>query len=268
MFKLDDNLLQELGLGSLPPGEKNQMLGHIYNTLEMRVGVKLAEQMSNEQLDDFERFIDGDISYAVNYLDEAKPGWKTSPEYQTQVNNAKASAARANVAFNENAVTSEFGALLWLETNFPGYKQVVAEQLDKLKVEIKTVAPQILASSATHAQAGPQPQVQRPMPPQPQAYPQMPGQPAYQYPPQQPMPQAPPGYYQQPMPMPQYQQPMPPQGYYYQQPQPMPPGYQPGQPMYRPVQQPMPPAYPSPQPAPHTPVPPAPPTSTQPDNQS
>lgn len=102
MFKLDDNLLQELGLGSLPVEEKNKMLGHIYETLEMRVGMKLAEQMSNEQLDEFERFIDKN--------DEA-------------------------------------GALKWLETNFPGYKQVVADELEALKSEIKKTAPQILAAS-------------------------------------------------------------------------------------------------------------------------
>ncbi len=102
MFKLDDNFLQELGLGTLPVAEKNKMLGHIYETLEMRVGMKLAEQMTNEQLDEFESFIDKN--------DEA-------------------------------------GALKWLETNFPNYKQVVADELEKLKAEVKQAAPQILAAA-------------------------------------------------------------------------------------------------------------------------
>jgi hypothetical protein len=109
MFKLDDNLLRELGLGSLPADEKNKMLAHIYETLEMRVGMKLAEKMTNEQLDEFEGFIDRN--------DEA-------------------------------------GALKWLETNFPNYKQVVADELEALKVEIRQAAPQILAASppAQHPQ--------------------------------------------------------------------------------------------------------------------
>lgn len=102
MFKLDDNLLKELGLGTLPADEKNKMLKHIYETLEMRVGMKLAEQMSNEQLDEFESY--------VNKNDEA-------------------------------------GALKWLGTNFPGYKQVVADELEALKAEIKKTAPQIIAAS-------------------------------------------------------------------------------------------------------------------------
>ncbi len=102
MFKLDDDLLQELGLGALPATEKNKMLAHIYETLELRVGMRLAEQMTDAQLDEFEGFIDRN--------DEA-------------------------------------GALKWLETNFPDYKKVVAEELDKLKAEIKTQAPMIVQAT-------------------------------------------------------------------------------------------------------------------------
>lgn len=110
MFKLDDNLLRELGLGGLPPAEKNKMLAHIFETLEMRVGMKLAEKMTNEQLDEFEGYIDRN--------DEA-------------------------------------GALKWLETNFPNYKQVVADELEALKEEIKASASQILAASEQAQQQQP-----------------------------------------------------------------------------------------------------------------
>ena len=109
MFQLDDNLLRELGLGDLPPAEKNKMLAHIYETLELRVGMKLAEQMSDAQLDEFEKFIDNN--------DEA-------------------------------------GALKWLETNFPHYKDVVADELEKLKSEIKAQAPAIMQATMQEAGAG------------------------------------------------------------------------------------------------------------------
>jgi hypothetical protein len=120
MFKLDDNLLKELGLGDLPPVEKNKMLAHIYETLEMRVGMTLAQQMSDEQLNEFESFIDSN--------DEA-------------------------------------GALKWLETNFPDYKQVVANELDKLKAEISAAAPQIVAASQQAPIAPQQPQAPAPQAP-------------------------------------------------------------------------------------------------------
>src|SRR4051812_31272187 len=110
MFQLDDNLLKELGLGDLPAAEKNKMLAHIYETLELRVGMKLAEKMTDAQLDEFEKYIDAN--------DEA-------------------------------------GALKWLETNFPNYKDVVADELDKLKGEIRTQAPQIMEATLKEVQGGP-----------------------------------------------------------------------------------------------------------------
>jgi len=117
MIKLDDNLLAELGLQSLPPEEKKNLLRHIYETLEMRVGTTLAQQMTDAQLDEFESFI--------NANDEA-------------------------------------GALRWLETNFPNYKDVVAQEFEKLKQEVRQSAPQILANVAAMGQQQPAPQYQQP----------------------------------------------------------------------------------------------------------
>ena len=78
MFKLDNNLLEELGLGTLPATEKNNMLKHIYETLEMRVGMKLANGMSDAQLDEFEGFIDkNDEPGALKWLETNFPNYKT-----------------------------------------------------------------------------------------------------------------------------------------------------------------------------------------------
>ena len=111
MFKLDDNLLKELGLGTLPPQEKNAMLAHIYETLEMRVGMKLAQQMSEQQLDEFETLM---------------PTEKDSDTAKQE---------------------KEKKALTWLEANFPNYKQVVADELNTLKAEIKASSQDIVAAS-------------------------------------------------------------------------------------------------------------------------
>ena len=122
MLKLDNNLLAELGLGSLPEDQKKAMLQHIYETLELRVGTQLENQMTDKQLEEFERFIDagGDQNQAQ--------------------------------------------ALQWLETNLPNYKQVVNEVFEALKVEIKGMAPQIMATAAQ------QPAVAQPQDPSQQTY--------------------------------------------------------------------------------------------------
>ena len=77
MLKIDNNLLQELGLAGLPDTEKNSFLKHIYETLEMRVGVRLADQMTNEQLDEFERYFEAkDDAGAFKWLETNFPNYK------------------------------------------------------------------------------------------------------------------------------------------------------------------------------------------------
>jgi hypothetical protein len=77
MLKIDNSLLQDIGLGSLPDEEKNSLLKHIYETLEMRVGMRLADQMSNEQLDEFEQYFEAkDDAGAFKWLETNFPNYK------------------------------------------------------------------------------------------------------------------------------------------------------------------------------------------------
>ncbi|HVX47792.1 MAG TPA: DUF5663 domain-containing protein [Candidatus Saccharimonadales bacterium] len=77
MLKIDNNLLQEVGLGALPAAEKNSFLKHIYETLEMRVGIRLADQMTNQQLDEFERYFEAkDDAGAFKWLETNFPNYK------------------------------------------------------------------------------------------------------------------------------------------------------------------------------------------------
>ncbi len=77
MLKIDNNLLIEIGLGGLPDAEKSTFLKHVYETLEMRVGVRLADQMSNDQLDEFERYFEAkDDAGAFKWLETNFPNYK------------------------------------------------------------------------------------------------------------------------------------------------------------------------------------------------
>lgn len=77
MLKIDNSLLQEVGLGGLPAAEKNSFLKHIYETLEMRVGIRLADQMTNQQLDEFEKYFEAkDDAGAFKWLETNFPNYK------------------------------------------------------------------------------------------------------------------------------------------------------------------------------------------------
>lgn len=95
MFKLDDNFLKDIGLGDLPSDQKSLMLKDIYETLELRVGMRLAEQMSDAQLDEFEKLIDKkDDAQALSWLESNFPDYKqvVSGELNNLKEEIKASA--------------------------------------------------------------------------------------------------------------------------------------------------------------------------------
>ncbi|MEI9913663.1 MAG: DUF5663 domain-containing protein [Candidatus Saccharibacteria bacterium] len=77
MIQINDALLTEIGLGSLPQEDKRGLLNHIYETLELRVGMRLADQMTNEQLDEFEKYFEArDDKGAFNWLESNFPNYK------------------------------------------------------------------------------------------------------------------------------------------------------------------------------------------------
>lgn len=77
MLKIDNSLLEEVGLAALPAAEKNSFLKHVYETLEMRVGIRLADQMTNQQLDEFEKYFEAkDDAGAFKWLETNFPNYK------------------------------------------------------------------------------------------------------------------------------------------------------------------------------------------------
>lgn len=141
MFQLDDKFLTEVGLGDLPEDQKKAFLQHIYSELELRVGTKLSEGMSDEQLAQFEAFVDASdqqktveerqpaINKVIQWFERYLPNYEQAADFQS----LKASAPQG---IEPAIVLSEYGSLKWLELNRPDYKQVVAAELDTLKSEI------------------------------------------------------------------------------------------------------------------------------------
>lgn len=77
MIKLDANYLKGLGLGSLSKDEANVLLRHIYETLEVRVGTVLANEMSDAQLLEFEEYFQAqDDASAMRFLEQNFPHYR------------------------------------------------------------------------------------------------------------------------------------------------------------------------------------------------
>ena len=190
MLRIDTNLLVELGLGNLPEAEKNSLLKHIYETLEMRVGMRLADQMSNEQLDEFEKYFEAkDDAGAFKWLEANFPNYKDIVQEEFEKLKGEVSQTAPQILASSQA-------------SAPAQPAPVAEAQSPM--------PQPQPVQAQEYQQAPAPQPQPTMPPG-MGMPQMPQapqptpqqqpmqQPQYQPAPQQPAPQ--------PMAQPQYQPP-------------------------------------------------------------
>lgn len=141
MFQLDDKFLTDVGLNDLPEDQKQAFLQHIYSELELRVGTKLSEGMNDEQLAQFEAFVDRDEQKVTSWFERHLPNYHEAPDY-IQLKQA----APADV--DELSVLCEYGSLKWLEINRPDYRQVVAAELDALKIEITQNRDSILGSAS------------------------------------------------------------------------------------------------------------------------
>lgn len=129
MFQLDDKFLQDVGLGDLPENQKKAFLDTFREQLELRVGTRLSEGLSDAQLEEFEAFIDRKDERVESWLAANVPNYGEDAIYQQ----LKAGAP-ANVP--ENIIRAEYASLKWLGLNRPDYRQVVASTMDELKAEI------------------------------------------------------------------------------------------------------------------------------------
>jgi hypothetical protein len=140
MFQLDDKFLQELGLDQLPEDQKQAFKEHIYSELELRVGTRLSDGLTEAQLTEFESFVDRDDEKVYAWISTNVPDYQSDPSYQQLRGSVPPDA-------DPSAVLAEYASLKWLSLNRPDYRQVVAAVLEELKAEIVGNRDAILGSN-------------------------------------------------------------------------------------------------------------------------
>lgn len=158
MFRLDDQFLKDIGLDGLPDEQKKPFLQHIYSELELRVGTRLSDGLSDTQLEEFEKIIDRDQERIQQWLADHAPSYAQEEAF-TKLQQA------TGLESNDPRLMAEYTATKWLEVNRPDYRQVVAQVLEDLKREITSNRDAILGgmSDAQPQQpAEPQPGVEYP----------------------------------------------------------------------------------------------------------
>lgn len=139
MFQLDDTFLADVGLAGMPEAEKKPFLQHIYQELELRVGTRLSEGMTDEQLGQFESIIDRKMDVVEPWLMQYVPNYTADPAFlqMQQV---------TNLTPDDPALKAEFASTKWLELNRPNYRDVVKQVLEDLKQELRSNRDALLGS--------------------------------------------------------------------------------------------------------------------------
>jgi hypothetical protein len=100
--QIDDTFLQEVGLGDLPQEKKQAFLQDALEMLQINIGVRLSENLTDEQMEELEN--------------KLTPEEGESPE----------AIAQKQQAIGE-----------WLRSNHSNYDEVVREEVQKLKQTIR-----------------------------------------------------------------------------------------------------------------------------------
>jgi len=100
MFQLNEEFLKELGLDQLPEEQRKPFLQHIYSELEMRVGERLSQGMSDAQLDEFADIIDKKPNAVDNFLAKYAPNYQQDKMFQRLAQATKADPNDKNKAAN------------------------------------------------------------------------------------------------------------------------------------------------------------------------
>jgi hypothetical protein len=127
MFKIDNEFLKEIGKDDMPQAEKSAFLEHLQEELEVRIGERVIDGLTDEQIDEFEKITNGDIDTIQRFI-------QTFPNYQDN------STYKKLLAVNHGADTpnllKEFVGIKWLESNRPDYQDIVVKITNELKSEI------------------------------------------------------------------------------------------------------------------------------------
>lgn len=148
MFQLDDKFLDEVGLAGMPNEQKQAFLQHIYEELELRVGTKLSEGLSDQQLEEFEKIIDRDQLVVDGWLSSHVENYTNDSVFQRMQQALKLDAT-------DPVLKAEYTATKWLEVNRPDYRNVVKTVLDQLKSEIASNKDAILGANNSEQSSQP-----------------------------------------------------------------------------------------------------------------
>ena len=138
MIRVDENFLRETGLGDLDEMQRAAFIEEAQRLLENRIGEKLSEGLSLEQLEEFDGIMKKDKNVMIKAL--AKLGdYRIDEVYQNLLK-------RYGVTEGTVDILSEYLSVKWIQTNRPNYAEVSRQVFEGLKQEVRASSEEIRKS--------------------------------------------------------------------------------------------------------------------------
>ena len=139
MFQFEESFLEQVGLSNMPQEQKDNFLQYAQDQLEVRIGEKMSEDLSEAQLDEFEKIIDNDQETVQKWL--AQLG-----DYQNDETFIKLKED-ADMDGDDQMLLADYVTAKWLDQNCPQYQQIIHDVMGELQEEISQQKDAILANS-------------------------------------------------------------------------------------------------------------------------
>ena len=138
MIKIDERFLDEVGLTQMPADKKAEFIAQTQEELENRVGEKMSEGMTLNQLREFDGIMNNDRNTMIHVLSQIGD-YREDELYQKLLK-------RHGVEEGTLEILGEYLSVKWIQINRPDYAKITSSVASELKNEILGSREQILAS--------------------------------------------------------------------------------------------------------------------------
>ena len=136
MIKIDEKFLDEVGLSSMPDEQKADFIAQTQEELETRVGEKMSEGMTIDQLREFDGIMNNDRNTMIRVLSQVGD-YREDELYKKLLE-------KHGVSEGTLEILGEYLSVKWIQINRPDYATITSNVASELKAEIIEARPQIL----------------------------------------------------------------------------------------------------------------------------
>ncbi len=140
MIKIDEKFLEEVGLSTLAETKKADFIAKTQEELENRVGEKMSEGMTVDQLREFEGIMNNDRNTMIRVLSQIGD-YREDDLYRKLLK-------KHGVTEGTLEILGEFLSVKWIQLNRPDYATITKNVADELKREIIEASAMILSANA------------------------------------------------------------------------------------------------------------------------